>query len=506
MESSTEELPCSRRARHYVPHSQRCKLSVTKRNARERKRMLELKEGFQSLKNRVPIVRHLVKRVSKEKVLKYAIEYIQLLKMLLGRKVPHKDSVEFWQRANAFMNDSPQLGTLQSLQYFIHTSNNYHQECTLMNTKNTSGEEAKSQTSEYKHFTVNSSDNQRDVTNSSPDISGVRVRQEWDNCASTGANKSVFRIDNTCASTKACTTAFRKMDNCAFTITRKAAIGTDINCASTTAHTPAFRMDNCVSTTAPTPVFRMDNCVSTTANKPAFRMGNYCSSTITNKATLNRTDINCVSSTAHGPAFRMNNCSSTCAANNSAFRMDNNSAYTTAPKPAFREENTCVSTTASKPVFRMNNCASTCAANKSAFRMDNNAPKPAFREDNNRASTRVHTPAFRVDNHVSTTATKPAFRLGNNSVTTAANKLYSRLDVTTSHSKLHYKQGNEQMCVDGRYQNSQQQQQQQQQQELDMFLSLNSLEGDQLYEHQQFYAGLDPIECFPDIDWNDIIQ
>lgn len=69
--------------RPYIPHSQRPKGSVVRRNQRERKRMEGLNVAFKDLQNRVPVLKKSEKRIPKEKILRGATAYIKQLTTIL---------------------------------------------------------------------------------------------------------------------------------------------------------------------------------------------------------------------------------------------------------------------------------------------------------------------------------------------------------------------------------------------------------------------------------------
>ena len=72
-----------KKRRRYVPHVERKRESVIKRNARERKRMGTMTTAFRELQLRLPILCHMTKRIPKEKILSIATSYIQVLRRML---------------------------------------------------------------------------------------------------------------------------------------------------------------------------------------------------------------------------------------------------------------------------------------------------------------------------------------------------------------------------------------------------------------------------------------
>ncbi|KRX86402.1 Helix-loop-helix protein 4 [Trichinella pseudospiralis] len=73
--------------------------TVAYRNARERKRVHKVNIGFDQLKNHLPNLRLRTRRVSKLKILRSAIEYINSLQEILFQEVLNKESAVYQSRA-----------------------------------------------------------------------------------------------------------------------------------------------------------------------------------------------------------------------------------------------------------------------------------------------------------------------------------------------------------------------------------------------------------------------
>lgn len=96
----------NKKYRPYVPHNERSEISIIKRCARERHRTSRLNQGFQNLQQCVPGLKTADKRVAKEKILRYAIDYIQFLDNLLQED---QSSMTFEERMKSYtMSISPE--------------------------------------------------------------------------------------------------------------------------------------------------------------------------------------------------------------------------------------------------------------------------------------------------------------------------------------------------------------------------------------------------------------